>query len=68
MIRNAGGQLLARAQQAGSARPGIAITDLLTLARAIAQITEQEPDGPDQADHILAIAINGIRQGESHAP
>jgi AcrR family transcriptional regulator len=61
MIRSAGGDLLTRAQRAGSARPGIAITDLLNLVNAIALVTEQKPDGADQADQMLAIVIDGIR-------
>jgi AcrR family transcriptional regulator len=67
MIRAAGEELLARAQRAGSARPDIAIADLLKLVNAIALITEQESDGVDQADQLLAIVVNGIRSAGSRA-
>ncbi len=60
MIRAAGGELLARAQRAGSTRPDIAIADLLKLVNAIALITERESDGAGQADQLLGIVVNGI--------
>ncbi|MCO5993803.1 TetR/AcrR family transcriptional regulator [Actinoallomurus rhizosphaericola] len=61
MVINAGDALLARARAAGVVRPGIAITHLLKLVSAIALATEHEPDGPAEADRMLAIAIDGVR-------
>ncbi|TDD87207.1 TetR/AcrR family transcriptional regulator [Actinomadura darangshiensis] len=61
MIINAGDALLARARAAGAVRPEIAITHLLKLVSAISLATEHEPDGPAEADRLLAIAIEGIR-------
>ncbi|MFI6985426.1 TetR/AcrR family transcriptional regulator [Embleya sp. NPDC050154] len=61
MITKAGGALLVRAQAAGAVRPGITITRLLKLVGAIALATEQDVDGPVEADLLLAIAIDGVR-------
>ncbi|MFI6599152.1 TetR/AcrR family transcriptional regulator [Nonomuraea sp. NPDC050536] len=61
MIINAGDALLARARTAAAVRPEIAITQLLKLVSAIALATEQDPDGPAEADRLLAIAIEGVR-------
>jgi AcrR family transcriptional regulator len=61
MIINAGDALLARARTADAVRPEIAITHLLKLVSAISLATEHEPDGPAEADRLLAIAIDGVR-------
>ncbi|MCX5409785.1 TetR/AcrR family transcriptional regulator [Streptomyces sp. NBC_00335] len=61
MITTAGDALLARAQAADAVRPGITITLLLKLVGAIALATEQDTDGPAEADLLLAIAIDGVR-------
>ncbi|MEO3811150.1 helix-turn-helix domain-containing protein [Sphaerisporangium sp. B11E5] len=59
MIIKAGDALLTRAGDA--VRPGIAVTHLLKLVSAIALATERDPDGPAEADRLLAIAIEGVR-------
>lgn len=61
MITNAGDALLARAREADTVRPGITIAQLLKLVGAIALATEQDIDGPAEADLLLAIAIDGVR-------
>ncbi|WP_308402508.1 helix-turn-helix domain-containing protein [Streptomyces sp. TBY4] len=61
MITSAGDALLARARAADAVRPGITITQLLKLVGAIALATEQDADGPAEADLLLAIAIDGVR-------
>ncbi|MEU9833541.1 helix-turn-helix domain-containing protein [Streptosporangium sp. NPDC048047] len=61
MIITAGEGLLARARAADAVRPGIAVTHLLKLVGAISLATEQEPDGPAEADRLLALAIDGVR-------
>ncbi|WP_371582829.1 hypothetical protein [Streptomyces sp. NBC_01314] len=61
LITAAGDALLARAQAAGTVRAGITITQLLKLVGAIALATEQEIDGPAEADLLLSIAIDGVR-------
>ncbi|MEU9377597.1 helix-turn-helix domain-containing protein [Streptomyces sp. NPDC048255] len=61
LITNAGDALLARARAADAVRPEITITQLLKLVGAIALATEQDIDGPAEADLLLAIAIDGVR-------
>lgn len=61
MVINAGDALLARARTAAAVRPGIAIIHLLKLVGAIVLATEEDPDGPAEADRLLAIAIDGVR-------
>ncbi|WP_327085746.1 TetR/AcrR family transcriptional regulator [Nonomuraea sp. NBC_01738] len=61
MIINAGEGLLGRARAAEEVRPEITIVHLLKLVSAISLATEQDPDGPAEADHLLAIALDGIR-------
>ncbi|MFG2986538.1 TetR/AcrR family transcriptional regulator [Streptomyces sp. NPDC048258] len=61
MITKAGDALLARARAADAVRPDITTTQLLKLVGAIALATEREPDGPAEADRLLAIAIDGVR-------
>ncbi|MFG2823958.1 TetR/AcrR family transcriptional regulator [Kitasatospora sp. NPDC048365] len=61
MITSAGDALLVRARAAGAVRPGIAIAQVLKLVGAIALATEQDADGPAEADVLLAIAMDGVR-------
>ncbi|GAB7188489.1 helix-turn-helix domain-containing protein [Kitasatospora sp. Ki12] len=61
MITDAGDALLARARAADAVRPGITTTRLLRLVGAIALATEQDSDGPAEADLLLTIAIDGVR-------
>ncbi|WP_308249739.1 TetR/AcrR family transcriptional regulator [Sphaerisporangium fuscum] len=60
-IVTAGERLLTRARAADAVRPEIDVTRLLKLVGAISVATEQEPDGRAEADHLLAIAIEGVR-------
>ncbi|MEU3481251.1 MULTISPECIES: helix-turn-helix domain-containing protein [Streptomyces] len=61
MITTAGDALLARARAAGAVRPGVTVTRLLKLVGAIALATEQDADGPAEAELLLGIAIDGVR-------
>jgi AcrR family transcriptional regulator len=61
MIVNAGDELLMRARQVRAVRPEVTVTQLLKLVSAIALATEQQPDGPAEADRLLALAIDGVR-------
>jgi hypothetical protein len=63
MITTAGDALLSRARAAGAVRSGITVTQLLKLVGAIALATEQDADGPAEADLLLAIAVDGVRRG-----
>lgn len=60
-IRQAGSALLARAQQAGSVRPDVEISDLMQLTNAIALAVEQSPDDPGLADRLLALTFTGLK-------
>ncbi len=62
-IREAGGALLARAQQAGTVRPDVAIGDLLQLTHAIALAAEQTPRDPELADRLLMLTLQGWKAG-----
>jgi AcrR family transcriptional regulator len=56
MLREAGGELIRRAQNAGAVRPGVGIDDLLTMANAVSLATE---DGPTAA-RLVTLAMDGI--------
>ncbi|RII20909.1 putative HTH-type transcriptional regulator TtgW [Streptomyces sp. YIM 130001] len=59
-MRTAGGELLARAQVAGSVRPDVTIGDLLQLTNAIALASEETPSDPALADRLLTLTLRGI--------
>jgi AcrR family transcriptional regulator len=60
-IREAGGTLLARAQQAGTVRPDVAIGDLLQLTHAIALAAEETPGDPELPDRLLMLTLRGLK-------
>ncbi|MEV4001646.1 helix-turn-helix domain-containing protein [Actinomadura sp. NPDC049753] len=62
MILRAGERLLARARAADAVRPEITALQLLKLVGAISLASERDADGPSEADHLLAIAIEGVRR------
>jgi AcrR family transcriptional regulator len=62
-MREAGSALVHRAQEAGELRGDVEVTDVLKLGHAIALATEHAPDGPDQADRLLALVMDGLRGG-----
>ena len=62
-MREAGAALVGRAQAAGEVRGDVDVADLLKLGHAIALAAEHAPDGPDQADRLLALVMDGLRQG-----
>jgi AcrR family transcriptional regulator len=62
-IREAGGALLRRAQEAGSVRPDVAIGDLLQLTHAIASAAEENPTDPHLADRLLTLTLRGLKNG-----
>ncbi|MFC8720925.1 TetR/AcrR family transcriptional regulator [Kitasatospora sp. NPDC057198] len=61
MITSAGGELLDRARHMNAVRPDVTIARLLKLVGAIAQATEEDPEGPGEADRLLDLAIDGVR-------
>lgn len=60
-IREAGGALLARAQEAGTVRLDISIGDLLQLTHAIALAAEETPGDPELADRLLYLTLRGLK-------
>jgi hypothetical protein len=62
-MRDAGATLVRRAQEAGQLREDIEVTDVLKLGHAIALAAEHAPDGPDQADRLLGLVMDGLRRG-----
>src|SRR3954464_4457371 len=54
----AGEPLLARAQQAGEVRPDTTLSEVIQMVGGIAKIPAAEPE---QIDHILQIALDGLR-------
>ncbi|MDT3400790.1 helix-turn-helix domain-containing protein [Streptomyces sp. B1866] len=60
-MEEAGGKLLARAQETGSVRPSVDIGDLMRLTNAIAMAGEQAPDDPDLAERLLALTFSGLK-------
>ncbi|MFF8900093.1 TetR/AcrR family transcriptional regulator [Streptomyces lydicus] len=62
-MREAGGALLARAQQAGAVRPDVNITDLMQLTNGIALAVEESPDDPGLADRLLTLTLSGLKAG-----
>ncbi|MFF5483577.1 TetR/AcrR family transcriptional regulator [Streptomyces sp. NPDC012935] len=60
-IREAGGALLARAQESGAVRPDVSINDLLQLTHAIALAAEETPGDPDLADRLLRLTLRGLK-------
>ncbi|MEV5531452.1 TetR/AcrR family transcriptional regulator [Streptomyces prunicolor] len=60
-IREAGGALLFRAQEAGDVRGDVEIGDLLQLTHAIALAAEGNPGDPELADRLLTLTLRGLK-------
>jgi AcrR family transcriptional regulator len=60
-LRAQGARLLKRAQDAGQARAGTDIDDLIRLVNAIGIATEDAPDREAQADRLFHLMIDGLR-------
>ena len=60
-IREAGGALLTRAQEAGTVRPDVAVGDLLQLTHAIALAAEESPGDTELADRLLQLTLRGLK-------
>jgi AcrR family transcriptional regulator len=65
MVKSTGGRLVERAQEVGAIRNDVEITDVLTLASAIAQAGELTREGSDLSGRLLAVAIDGLRRPAS---
>jgi hypothetical protein len=60
-MRQAGAELLARAQAAGEVRADTDIDDLMHLVVGIGLATDDAPDGPALADRLFALMLDGVR-------
>jgi AcrR family transcriptional regulator len=67
MVMATGGRLVVRAQEAGTIRSDVDVTDVLMLASAIAHAGELTRDGSDLSGRLLDVAIDGLRQPEAKA-
>lgn len=61
-----GAALLARARQAGAVAAETDESDVLKMIGAIAWAAQDAPDSRSQAERLLALLINGIRQDGIH--
>ncbi|ANZ41686.1 hypothetical protein BBK82_42800 [Lentzea guizhouensis] len=60
MLRDAGGELLRLAQEAGAVRDGVGIDDLLTLVNAVSLATGDAGD----AARLATLALEGVRPAD----
>lgn len=60
-MREAGSELLARAQRSGAVHPDVNINDLMQLTNGIALAVEESPDDPELADRLLTLTLTGLR-------
>ncbi|MBM7437257.1 AcrR family transcriptional regulator [Streptomyces sp. HB132] len=67
-LRQAGAQLLARAQSSGSVRADVSIDDLLQLTNAIALAAERTPADPALADRLLRLTLRGLKADRTDGP
>ena len=61
MVKTTGGRLVERAQAAGAIRDDVELTDVLTLASAIAHAGELTGEGSELSERLLVVAIDGLR-------
>ncbi|GAA1674306.1 TetR/AcrR family transcriptional regulator [Fodinicola feengrottensis] len=59
-MQDAGGRLLARAQQAGAVRPDVSARDVFLMAAAIGWANSQVPDDPERIERLLSLLIDGL--------
>ncbi|MBG0814399.1 TetR family transcriptional regulator [Planomonospora sp. ID82291] len=62
-IFEVGAALLARARRSGAVAAEVRDADVLRMTGAIAWAAQDAPDGPAQADRLLTLLMNGLRQG-----
>ena len=59
-MREAGTELLERAQAVGEVRPGVDMGDLLRLVHGVVLVSQQAPD-PERMERMFQLVIAGIR-------
>jgi AcrR family transcriptional regulator len=60
-MHEVGGELLARAQEAGAVRRDIEITDLLRLVHSIALMVEPGEEGAARAERVFEVMVAGLK-------
>jgi AcrR family transcriptional regulator len=60
-LRSAGGELLRRAQQAGTVRADATIADLLRLTYAFVLVAEKNPEDKGLFERLMSFTIDGLR-------
>ncbi|MEJ1197880.1 MULTISPECIES: TetR/AcrR family transcriptional regulator [unclassified Streptomyces] len=60
LLTEAGADLLARAQDAGTIRDDVTVLELLTLANAVSLATEPAPGAAEHATRLMGIAVAGL--------
>ncbi|MFF0435475.1 TetR/AcrR family transcriptional regulator [Streptomyces sp. NPDC004327] len=60
-MRQAGGRLLAAAQESGRIRPEVTAIDLFALANALSWITDQAPSLAERREHLFHLVMDGLR-------
>lgn len=59
-MRSAGGRLLERAQQAGTVRSDVTVSEVIALVLGLAWAAERSVDAPDLAARLLSTAMYGL--------
>ncbi|MET9352189.1 hypothetical protein ABZY14_04100 [Streptomyces sp. NPDC006617] len=59
-LAEAGGDLLARAQDDGTVRDDVTVLELLSLANAVSLAAEHAPDAAHHANRLMGIALEGL--------
>ncbi|MEU1048979.1 helix-turn-helix domain-containing protein [Streptomyces sp. NPDC005897] len=60
LLMEAGGDLLARAQQDGTVRDDVTVVELVSLANAVSLAAEHTPDAVRHATRLMGIAVEGL--------
>jgi AcrR family transcriptional regulator len=61
MINATGAELLDRAKAAGAVRDEVPLGDVLKMAKAFALAAETSPEGPELAERLLVLSMDGLR-------
>ncbi|MFH8842042.1 TetR/AcrR family transcriptional regulator [Streptomyces sp. NPDC017868] len=60
-MRQAGGRLLAAAQESGTIRPDVTPVDLFALTNALGWIADQAPTLAERQEHLFRLVMDGLR-------
>ena len=60
VLRNCTESVLARAQEAGEARPDVQCADIFRLAHGLITAMDAGPSDPEQGDRLVALVVDGL--------